>query len=1003
MADRPPGWTEAQHFVISFAGVDRAWAVWTRHRLERLGHTADLQRWDLSGDTEVGQALGYLLRSGRKVVLILSTWYFRLGPRRPAEWNEALSALPQDRLDQITTFVVAEVGLPEAVALLSPVNLVDVDETEADRRLLRGLRLPAAPAPTAAPHPEPHPEPGGAPRFPGAPSAVWGSVPRRNRGFTGRDQLLEEMRQQLLPDEMGGRPCVLVGMSGVGKSQLASEYAHRFQPDYDVVWWVPARDRAVMRQELSRLAGQLGLRTGLEVGEQIRTVLDALRVGDPYARWLVVLDGADELAQATELLPTGRGHVIITSRNTDWRGTRAAVLEVPVYSEAEAVAFVQRRTPRLDRGEAHALAEALGRLPLMLDHATGWLDDSAMTVTEYIDRLQRGEDLENASRTSPEYPDTFQETLAIMLSQLRDANPLAVQVLRLCACFGQGRVPVQLVRPVTAKDLPESLREVANEPLRWHESIAVLQRFSVIKVEYPEPGHEAQAGGQVIELHRMVQLATKAGMAVQEREEMMRTVRQMLAAADPGTPEDSSSWPRYADILPHLAPSGALRSTNPVIQDLVINVLRYLYMRGEYRTGQDLAAEASAAWEAEQGPQHPRVWDLRLNEAGLFRALADYTTSERLSREAVEYLRAERDPADLELLRAMGGFGADLRALGRYQEAHELSTALWQRNRDLLGDDDPRTLSAKNNLSVGLRLMGKYGQALDLDREVLASREQVLGWAHPFTLVSASECARDLRLLGRYDEALSRQEYTLRRGVEALGQNHPLTLRALHHLGLCLRRTGEMARAEELLRSAVQRSDRLLGPDHPDALAVQADLGNHLRENGDLGESLGIAETVRQGYARAFGDQHPYTVGADGNHALVLRALGERQAAVALMDTVLPGLDRTVGADHPWTIGALVNSSSCRNLLGDVAVASEQSREGLRRARKTLGTDHPLTLTCGIAYAADLRALGRREEAAGVEDEMMERLSHLLGPNHPHTRSARTRQRPYWDTEFLST
>ena len=992
--------TEPQRFVISFAGVDRSWAVWIQHRLERLGHSAVLQRWDLTGTDPVDESFGYLLQpGGRRVVLVLSRWYFRLGPHQPGEWNAVFAGLHARELEQLSTFLVGDTGLPPSVPLLDPTDLVDIPEAEAERRLLRGLGLtdrpvgPGLPALPALP----------APRYPGAPAAIWGGVPRRARNFTGRDELLEGMRQLVLPDEDGGRPCVLLGMSGIGKSHLAAEYAHRYHADYDVVWWVPAGDRAVMRQRLAELAGRLGGTTGQEVGEQIRTVREALRLGDPYARWLIVFDGADVLGEVTALLPEGRGHVIVTSRNTDWRSERTSIVEVPVYQAEEAVAFTRRRVPRLDREEAGRLADALGRLPLMLDHATGWLDDSGMGVDEYIGRLQGDEDMESAVRLSTDDPDVFQKTLAIMLSQFRDSNQLAVEVLRLCSCFGPGRVPVQLVRPATAKDLPESLREVANEPLRWYEAVATLRRFSMVTVEYPEPGGDLSGVGETIELHPMMQLAARSSMDPERREEMRRTVRQMLAAADPGNPDNSASWRRYAEILPHIVPSGALLSTNPVIQELVINVLHYLQTRGEYATGQALARQAAEAWRQQQGAGYPRFWDLRHREANLSRALAQYATSERLSREAVDHLTRERSPEDFDLIRAMSGLAADLRALARFDEAHAVSEAVLARYEALLGPDDTRTLLARHNLGVGLSLMGRYQQSFDLNRELLATRRSVLGWGHPATLLSAYCCARDLRLLGRYDEALSRQQHALDRDTEYLGPDHPLTLRSMHHLGLCLRRLGAVGQADSLLREAVRRTDLLLGPNHPDALAVRADLGNHLREDGDLSDARSIAESVRHGYAQVFGEDHPCTVGADSNLALVLRAFGEREQARDLMDGVTVRMERAVGRTHPWTIGTLLNSSSCHNLCGDLGIAARLSEDALQRATGTLGPDHPLRLSSGTAFSADLRALGRRTEALKVEEEMLGRLQRAYGLDHPHTRSARSRTRPYWDIESVAT
>lgn len=128
-------------------------------------------------------------------------------------------------------------------------------------------------------------------------------MPRRNLRFTGRDDLLNRVQESLTEVESGAAVCALVGMSGIGKTQLAAEYAHRFSPDYDVVWWVNSDQRGTQRDRFGELAPALGLRSGSEPGERIRAVRDALRRGDPHSRWLVIFDGWEDVEEATAMLP----------------------------------------------------------------------------------------------------------------------------------------------------------------------------------------------------------------------------------------------------------------------------------------------------------------------------------------------------------------------------------------------------------------------------------------------------------------------------------------------------------------------------------------------------------------------------------------------------------------------------------------------------------------------------------------------------------------------------
>src|SRR5687768_10187737 len=146
----------------------------------------------------------------------------------------AQSAAAQGR---IVPLLVEPVTLPPLYAPLIHLDLTGLDETAAASRLRAGL---AGGRPTSAP---PFPSAGllsaAKPGFAGALPTVW-KVPPRNPRFTGRDGMLTELRQRLHADEKTLVVQAFYGLGGVGKTQLAIEYAHRFAADYQLVWWIDA-------------------------------------------------------------------------------------------------------------------------------------------------------------------------------------------------------------------------------------------------------------------------------------------------------------------------------------------------------------------------------------------------------------------------------------------------------------------------------------------------------------------------------------------------------------------------------------------------------------------------------------------------------------------------------------------------------------------------------------------------------------------------------------------
>lgn len=980
-----------QAVTISFAGFNRAWAAWIGDRLERRGVTVVQQRWDPPVEVPLEESLRDLMLSRGRVLVILSDWYFQLGPRSHDEWNRALREVVAPDPDRFAAVSVTTSALPGATSVLGAADLTNVGADEAERRLLNRLGLPTDPLPESV-------ETGQGPRYPADTPEVWGGVPRRNTRFTGREELLSKAYRSLQDAGPGAGVVTLHGMSGVGKTQLAAEYVYRFGSEYDVVWWVPADRRALYRQKLAELAPELGLSTGVEYGERLRAVRDALRRGEPHSHWLLVLDGADEPEHIWDLVPTGPGHVLITSRNPEWSEHNSNLVEVPVYGRQESVAFIRRRAPRLTPAEADQLADALEDLPLLLDQTAGWLNDSDMSVEEYIELLEGGID-QDVVKVSADFPLAFQTAWSILLNKLKDTVPESVDLLRLCSFFAPGSIPVRLLREMPTGELPEQVSGLMNDPLLWNKAIGQLRQYSVVRLESHESVVDAASSGESIYMHRMVHKIVGHDMPARDRQEFIDVVRRALVAADPGRPTDTRLWPAYAEITPHLKWADVLRSTDPAVQSLVLNCLRYMYLSGEYRAGIKLGERAMNAWREILGENRPRVWDLSYNYANLLRAVGDYAGTEAIERAAVDHLRTERGAQDLEHLRAAGGLAADLRGLGRYDEALEMSTWILVAYRELLGDQDSRTLNAQNNLAVTLRLLGRYEESLELNRRTLESRRQLLRQRHPWTLFSEINYATDLRLLGRYGEALSLQNQSARVHRLVLGDDNPQTLRAEYNLALCHYRSGERTRASALFTRVLERCERVLGEGDPLTMMFAAGQSCFAREHADIDQARGISEKVVGGYVDMLGEEHPFVAGTRANHALILRNVGERDHAHALLEEALAAMTAAVGENHPWTLGCAINASALRNLVGDPESAVALTDSVITRAVEALGRTHPLTLSARIAHAADLRGIRDRQRAEKVENEALGDLVSTLGSQHVHTVSARSRNRPYWDFE----
>nr|MDT0667193.1 tetratricopeptide repeat protein [Micromonospora sp. DSM 115978] len=140
---------------------------------------------------------------------------------------------------------------------------------------------------------------------------------------------------------------------------------YRYQSEYELIWWIPAERNAQIVQALVELAPALRPEVGSEANTALPAVREALRLGRPYRRWLLVFDNAEDPNTVIDYFPASgaEGRVLVTSRDSRWANV-ARPLEVAVFARSESKELLQRRSETLSDDEADRLSAALGDLPL---------------------------------------------------------------------------------------------------------------------------------------------------------------------------------------------------------------------------------------------------------------------------------------------------------------------------------------------------------------------------------------------------------------------------------------------------------------------------------------------------------------------------------------------------------------------------------------------------------------------------------------------------------------
>ncbi|WP_219471126.1 tetratricopeptide repeat protein [Nonomuraea rhizosphaerae] len=822
-----------------------------------------------------------------------------------------------------------------------------------------------------------------------APRGVLGLPRPAVATFVGREDVLAQLHQALMSGT--GTQVIsqaVVGLGGVGKSELALQYARRYGDSYQLVGWIQADSAAQIQAGLAQLTRALVAGIDSAAAEQATSqeaAAWALAWLGTHTGWLMIFDNVEDVADIEPHLGRlGPGQVLITSRrDIGWEHLDITPLRLRLMDRPASTALLTSLLqPPAAQQEAllDELAAQLGDLPLALRQAGAYITRTPrMTVRRYLHLLTEAPTRMHAAVPAGGDSERVVATVwALTHQRISQVNPLAGHLLNLLACYAPDNLPCAVL-----DGLPAIASGAGADEVAIGEALALLRSYSLITITITNGGDggdgETGEPDELISVHRLVQATTLAQLTGEQRDALRDRAAALLHLALPSDPERLPTWHVYRLLLPHA------RAVLPFDSPALAQVQDYLEASGDYITALDVQRHIHAHTLNTLGADHLDTLTARHNLAH-YTGLTGSSAAARDQFAALLPVRERVQSAEHpHVLTARHNLAHYTGLTGNAAAARDQLATLVPIQERVLGAEHPDSLTVRADLARWMGEAGDPAGARDRFAALLPVRERVLGAEHPDTLSTRHNLARWTGQAGDPAAACDQLAALLPVRERVLGAEHPATLATLHHLAHWRGETGETAAARDQLAALLPVRERVLGAEHPANLATRANLAFWIGDAGDATAARDQYTALLPVRERVLGAEHPNTLDTRANVASWTGEAGDPAAARNQLAALLPAEERVRGAEHPDTLITRHELALWTGKAGDAAAARDQLAALLPIHERVLGLEHADTLTTRHNLA---RWTGEAGDAAAARDQFAALLpadERVRGAEHPDT------------------
>jgi tetratricopeptide (TPR) repeat protein len=813
-------------------------------------------------------------------------------------------------------------------------------------------------------------------------SSYWNVPYQRNPFFTGRKEILHHLHSVLLTEKTVTitQSHALSGLGGIGKTQMAIEYAYQHAPEYAAVFWIGADTYETLTASFISIAELLNLSEKQEQ-DQSKVIAAVLRWLNTHLEWLLIYDNVEDIEMVKRFLPNSRSGAILFTTRIHALGTLAHTIEVTQMSQEEGIHFLSHRAKLLhsyassaalsptDIDIARTMVELMDGLPLALDQAASYIEATQCSLSDYQQLFQSAHlRLLDERDAYADHPLSVAQTFTLAFAQLKKNNPAAADLLTVCAFLAPEAIPETFFLE-GAKYLGPTFETLAADPLQFNDAIKVLLTYSLI---------QRNATTRMLTIHRLVQVVLKESMQESVQRIWEARVIHAMSQLLPREKTEANYWQICERLIPHALVCITLSEQwdkNEALQNALTlmsflsRAATYLSHRARYTEAKSLYQRALQIGETTRQNENLPMAEALHGLARLYREQSKYEEAEPLYQQALVIRKRALGSEHVLVSETLNELANIYQHQTKYEEAEPLYQQAIRIREQVLGLQHAQLASPLYNLGELYRKQGKYEEAEPFYQRALSIGKQAFGPEHMEVGYSLNGLAMFYYEQGKDEEAEHFLLQALHIWEQALGLEHPHVAYPLINLGELYRKQEKYEEAELFYQRALKIWEQKFGPNHTIVAHTLYGLAENRRGQGKYEEAEPLYERALDIREKALGLEHSDVAESVQGLALLYTELGKYEEAEPLYERALSIREQSLGGQHQDVAETLHHFACFHQLQQQNIEALSLYQRALTIRKLALGSHNPKTNETRTAYVHLLRELDYIEEAIAIESQ----------------------------------